>query len=183
MVYNNICRGCISCNPPFCLFQNTFFIFTHTGGYTLTKILVDADACPVKGIIEKTAKQYAISVTMLIDTSHELASVYSTIITIGRGKDAVDMALINMTDKGDIVVTQDYGVAAMALSKQAYAINQDGRVYSNANIDQLLFERHLSAKVRRAGGRTGKFKKRTEQDNDDFEQAFIKLCETVGAGS
>jgi uncharacterized protein YaiI (UPF0178 family) len=78
------------------------------------KILVDADACPVKNIIEKIARQYGLPVLMLIDTSHILASDYSEIILVSKAPDAVDFALINRTVRGDIVVTQDYGVAAMA---------------------------------------------------------------------
>lgn len=87
-------------------------------------ILVDADACPVVGIVEKTAKQYQIPCTLLCDTNHVLYSDYSEVKIIGAGADAVDYALINSCHKGDIVVSQDYGVAAMALSKGAYAIHQ-----------------------------------------------------------
>ena len=57
------------------------------------KILVDADACPVKEIIEKVAKQKNIEVVMYIDSSHILSSDYSKIVTISKGRDAVDLAL------------------------------------------------------------------------------------------
>lgn len=141
------------------------------------KILVDADACPVKGIIEKVAKQNNIKVIMVIDTSHELKSDYSEIITIGKGKDAVDIALINITEKGDIVVTQDYGVATMALAKKAFAISQNGLIYNDNNIESLLFERHMSQRARRGGARAGKIKKRSAEDDKKFEQSLkILLC-------
>lgn len=141
------------------------------------KILVDADACPVKSIVEKVAKKYDIPVIMVIDTSHILESDYSKIIQVSKAPDAVDIALINRTDSGDIVVTQDYGVASMALGKKAHAINQNGKSYTEENIDLLMFERHLSKKQRRAGGRTGSMKKRTKEDNEHFEIAFSNLCE------
>jgi len=112
---------------------------------------------------------------MLIDTSHELKSDYSEIITVSKGRDSVDLALINMTSAGDVVITQDYGVATMALAKKAYAISQNGLIYDDSNIDQLLFERHISQKIRRSGGKSGKFKKRTGEDNVKFEQCFEKL--------
>ena len=63
--------------------------------------------------------------------------------------DAVDYKLISICHKGDIVVSQDYGVAAMALGKGAYAINQSGKWYTNDNIDRMLMERHINKKARR----------------------------------
>ena len=138
-----------------------------------------ADACPVKNEIEEIAKKYNISVTMFIDTSHVLNSDYSEIITVDKSADSVDIALINRTSEGDIVVTQDYGVAAMALGKKAYAINQNGLVYTAENIDRLLFERHIGKKVRRSGGRTGTVKKRTLEDNKRFLENFIALIEKI----
>ncbi|MEY8496203.1 DUF188 domain-containing protein, partial [Lachnospiraceae bacterium 29-91] len=108
------------------------------------RILVDADACPVVKNIEKLAKKYEVSCTLLCDTNHVLRSDYSEVKTIGAGADAVDFALINLCRLGDIVVSQDYGIAAMALGKGAYAIHQSGRWYTNENIDQMLMERHLA---------------------------------------
>ena len=139
------------------------------------KILVDADACPVKHIIVKVAKEYKIPVTMFIDTSHIIDDGYSEVITVDKSRDSVDIALVNKTSNGDIVVTQDYGVAAMALGKRAKAINQNGLVYSDGNIDKLLFERHLGQKVRRSGGRTSGPRKRTKEDDMKFEDSFRKL--------
>ena len=139
------------------------------------KILVDADACPVKSIIEKIAKKYGISVVMFIDSSHILNLEYSEVVTVGQGKDAVDLALINRAEQEDIVVTQDYGVAALALGKGAYAINNFGTVFSDENIDQMLFERHISAKIRRNGRRVCGLHKRTKNDDEQFEQNLVQL--------
>lgn len=140
------------------------------------KILVDADACPVKHIIERVAKELHIPVIMIIDTSHILHSDFSQIITVSKAPDAVDLALINRTDKGDIVVTQDYGVATMALGKKAYAIHHSGRQYTDENIDRLLFERYLSKKQRKAGIRTNNSHRRKSADDESFEQSFRNLC-------
>ena len=108
------------------------------------QIFIDADACPVIRIAEQIAKQHNIPVTLLCDTNHVLTSDYSEVKIIGAGADAVDFALINLCKRSDIVVTQDYGVAAMALGKGAYAIHQSGKWYTNDNIDQMLMERHLN---------------------------------------
>lgn len=136
------------------------------------KILVDADACPVKDIIVVIASQKNIPVIMIIDTSHELNDGYSTIITVEKAKESVDMALINMVNSGDIVVTQDYGLAALALGKSAKVLNQNGLIYSNENIDRLLMERHMGQKIRRGGGRTKGPGRRTRKDDERFEKAF-----------
>ena len=146
-----------------------------------TRIYVDADACPVKGIIEDVAKEYKIPVTMVIDVNHILYSDYSEIVTVSQGADSVDIALINRVQKGDIVVSQDYGVAALALGKGAYAIGNSGLLYTNRNIDKLLFERFMHGKVRRAGkaGRGGGAKKRTDADDESFRTSLKKLCETI----
>jgi hypothetical protein len=143
------------------------------------KILVDADGCPVKNIIIKVAKEYDIPVVMICNTSHIIDDGYSEVVIVGKGKDSVDIALINRADEGDIVVTQDYGVATMALARKAYAINQNGLIYNDDNIDALLFQRHISAKIRRAGGRAINPKKRTNEDNKRFERVLRELIVRV----
>ena len=110
-----------------------------------------------------------------------LASDYSEVKIIGAGADAVDFALINLCKKNDIVVTQDYGVAAMALGKGAYAIHQSGKWYTDENIDQMLMERHLGKKARRASVKSHLKgpKKRTEEDDIRFWKSFEKLLIAV----
>ncbi len=143
------------------------------------RILVDADAAPrsVKHIISRVAKERSFPVTMFTDTSHFLDDSYDEVVTVDKQRDSVDMALINRTLAGDIVVTQDYGLAALALGKGARVLNQNGLVYTAKNIDKLLLERHISQKVRRAGGRTAGPPKRTREDDEKFEVSFRKLIE------
>lgn len=146
-------------------------------------IYVDADACPVVGIVESLAEKYNIPVTLLCDTNHIIHSNYSEVITVGAGADAVDYKLINMCHKGDIVVSQDYGVAAMALVKGAYAIHQSGTWYTDENIDRMLMERHLNKKARRASHKNhiSGPRKRTDADDEHFVQSFEKMIRTVQA--
>ena len=134
------------------------------------QIFVDADACPVVDIVETIAEKYNISTTLLCDTNHILYSDYSDVIVVGAGADTVDYKLISICHKGDVVVSQDYGVAAMALGKGAYAIHQSGKWYTDENIDRMLMERHLNKKARR-----GSAKKRTNEDDERFAQSFEKL--------
>lgn len=143
------------------------------------KIYVDADACPVVRIVEKIAEKYEISCTLLCDTNHILYSDYSEVVIVGAGADAVDFKLISLLSRGDICVSQDYGVAAMALGKGCFAIHQSGKWYTNENIDQMLMERHLAKKARRA---TKKHHlkgpaKRTVEDDIRFEESFEKMVQ------
>lgn len=141
------------------------------------RIYVDADACPVVKIVENIAKEFSIPVTLLCDTNHIIKSEYSEVIIVGAGADAVDFKLISLCNKGDIVVSQDYGVAAMALGKQAYAIHQSGKWYTNENIDQLLMKRHLAKKARRSNSRNHLKgpRKRTDEDDKRFVESFRTL--------
>ncbi len=148
------------------------------------QILIDADACPVVRLTEEVAKEYGIPVMLLCDTNHVLRSDYSEVKIIDAGADAVDFVLIRYCQAGDVVVTQDYGVAAMALGKMAYAIHQSGKWYTNENIDQMLMERHM-AKVARQQAKRGKGKhgkgprKRTREDDEHYEMSLRRLLDNV----
>lgn len=145
------------------------------------RIYVDADACPVVKITEQVARKYELPVTLLCDTNHILTSDYSEMRVIGAGADAVDLALINLCQAGDIVVTQDYGVAAMALGKKAYVIHQNGWQYNAGNIDLLLMKRHMAKKARRSKKKLHLKgpAKRTEEDDDKFATGLIRLIELM----
>ena len=147
----------------------------------IMRILVDADACPVVKIVEQVAKKNDIEVILLCDTNHVITSDYSQVKIIGAGADAVDFALVNQCSKGDIVVTQDYGVAAMILGKGAYGIHQSGKWYTNDNIDQMLMERHMAKKARRSSSKHHMKgpAKRTEEDDVRFRESFEKLIKKV----
>ena len=139
-------------------------------------IYIDADACPVTHIAEDIARKHEIPVMLLCDTNHVLTSDYSTVEVIGAGADAVDFALINLCQRGDIVITQDYGVAALALGKGAKAIHQSGKWFTDDNIDGLLMDRHLAKKARRSGKHHLKGPaKRMEEDDKRFAESFERL--------
>mgnify|MGYP003307678919 CR=1 FL=1 len=145
------------------------------------RILVDADACPVVKITEETAKEYGVPVVLFCDTNHVLYSDYSDVVTVSAGADAVDFVIANNCEKGDIVVTQDYGVAAMILSKGCYGIHQSGKVYTNDNIELMLAERYMAKKARMAKAKNHLKgpRKRTEEDDRRYRQALVKLLERV----
>lgn len=140
-------------------------------------IIVDGDGCAGRDIIEEVAKKYNIPLKIYCDMHHVINLEYGEVIVMDSGFQAVDMKIATEAKKGDIVVTQDYGVAAMVLGKKSYCISPSGYIFSDKNIDKLLFERHISAKVRRGGGKTGKHKKRTEDDNTNLRENLKRLAE------
>lgn len=141
------------------------------------RIIVDADSCPVKEIIEEVAQDYMLPVVMISNINHNITSTYSEVIVVDGNSQAADLAIVNMTAHDDIVVTQDYGLASMVLGKKAKAISPHGRVYSLNNIDTLLMQRHINQKARKAGHKIPHTKKRNNLDNNKFRTNLIKLIE------
>lgn len=142
------------------------------------KILVDADACPVKHIIEKTAQEHGLELIMVCNPHHVIESSYASVIMVDFAPEAVDIAIINRARCGDVVVTQDYGLASLVLSKQARAIHPDGKIYDVGNIDTLLTQRYLNARARKAGMRISGPSKRNPAQDQIFESNLLKLLQT-----
>ncbi|WP_211653062.1 YaiI/YqxD family protein [Planococcus alpniumensis] len=144
----------------------------------MAKILIDADGCPVVDLTIGLAKRFDWPVLLICDTSHEMYREGAETLTVSKGADAVDFVLVNRVQPGDIVVTQDYGLAAMVLAKRGVPIDQNGRVYNEGNIEQLLHGRHVAKKIRQSGGRMKGPKKRQQADNDKFRDSLIDLLES-----
>ena len=142
------------------------------------ELFIDADGCPVTDLAVGLANRYEIPCIIICDTAHEIKRDGAETITVSKGADSVDFALVNMVHSGDLVVTQDYGLAAMCLSKQAIPIHQDGMVYTNENMDSLLFFRAAAKKIRNAGGRLKGPSRRTKEQDKAFAAALKKLLET-----
>ncbi len=132
-------------------------------------ILIDADGCPVVDIVVRLAIANNIDCIIICDTSHVFEKPGAKTITVSKGSDSVDFTLVNMVKHDDIVITQDYGLAAMCLAKKAVTINQNGMVYTNNNIEGLLNERYTSKKIRMSGGRLKGPSKRTAEQDVAFE--------------
>ncbi len=139
------------------------------------RILVDADACPVVDIVLHVAGEYHIPVTLLCDTAHIMHRDGAETVVVEKGADSVDFRLVNMVVAGDLVVTQDYGLAAMCLARSARVLHQNGVEYTADNIDGLLHSRYIGKKIRRAGGRTKGPSPRTSAQDAAFEQALRTL--------
>ena len=141
------------------------------------KIIIDADACPVVDITVGIAKERGLECIIVCDNTHSIEKDWAKTIVVDKGADSADCKIANITEKGDIIVTQDYGLAALILGKGGKALNQNGLVYTESNIDNLLFTRHISKKERMAGNRTKGPKKRTHQNDLDFIESFVMCIE------
>ena len=141
------------------------------------KVLIDADACPVVDIAVRLCADFAMECLLFCATAHQIHRDDAQTLVFDKGADSVDFALVNRVEEGDIVVTQDYGLASMCLAKGARVIHQDGWEYTQYNIDALLFQRHASREYRASGGRIKGPSKRKESQNQDFFNAFQRLLE------
>lgn len=141
------------------------------------KLLIDADGCPVVKAAVKIAESHSISAIIVCDTSHEFSSSYAQIVTVEKGADSADFRLVNIAEKDDIVITQDYGLAAMCLAKECIVIDQNGMIYNDSNIDALLLSRHTAKKIRNAGGRLKGNPKRTKQQDEAFKASLLSVIE------
>ncbi len=139
------------------------------------KIYIDADGCPVVRNTLQIARKFAIPCVIVCDTAHRIAHEGAETIVVAQGADSVDFRLVNLIGKGDIVITQDYGLAAMCLGKAAIVLHQDGKRYTEENISGLLEFRAIGKKIRRSGGRTKGMPKRTVQQDADFEKALLEI--------
>lgn len=139
------------------------------------RVLIDADGCPVVDETVALAKKFHAECLILCDTSHRFEKPGAQTLVFSKGADSVDYALVNLVKPGDIVVTQDYGLAAMCLARAALPLHQDGMVYTSENMDGLLLARHTAKKIRSGGGRLKGPKKRTPEQDLAFKNALTAL--------
>lgn len=146
------------------------------------KILVDADACPVQREIIQVAKKERVSVYLVKSYSHfsheQLPELVETIY-VNPGADSADYKIVELADQGDIVITQDYGLASLCLTKNCTVLHQRGFLFTEKNIDRLLATRHQSARIRRAGGRTKGPRALTTEDRKKFIQLLQRVINST----
>lgn len=143
------------------------------------RILIDADGCPVVDCTVRLAQQYNVECFILCDTAHVFEKEGAKTLIFSKGADSVDFALVNLLEPGDVVVTQDYGLAAMCLARAAIPLSQNGMVYSDTNIDALLLARHTARKIRNAGGRLKGPAKRSSSQDRAFENKLQEILTGV----
>lgn len=146
------------------------------------KLLIDADGCPVTDIALTICRRFSLPCLILCDTAHEFHLEGAETLVFDKGANSVDFALLGRVERGDIVITQDYGLASMCLARGARVLHQDGWEYTTDNIDALLFQRHASRKHRAAGGRFRGPKKRTASQDEAFQIALTRLLQTAVQG-
>ena len=141
------------------------------------KVFIDADACPVVNETVMLCREFKKECIIICDTSHRIEKDGAQTIVVEKGSDSADFKLVNMLQKGDVAVTQDYALAAMALSKGARIINQNGMEYTDKNIDSLLMSRFIAKKIRNSGGRLKGPSKRTKEQTENFVKKLREILE------
>lgn len=141
------------------------------------KIFVDADGCPVVQIAIDLAKESSLEIIVVKNFAHRITDDYAEVVSVDIENDSADFYIVNHLSKGDLVVTQDYGLAALVLAKGAYPINQNGLVYTPDNIDGMLNTRHVHQQLRKAGKHHSNAKKRIKENDDKFRVNFRRLIE------
>lgn len=139
------------------------------------KIYIDADGCPVVKSTLRIAKEFEVPCVVICDTAHRIQAEGAECIVVDKGTDSADFRLVNLIAAGDIAVTQDYGLSAMCLSKRARVLHQDGKEYTDDNIDGLLAFRAAAKKIRQSGGRLKGMPKRTPAQDKAFEAALREM--------
>lgn len=145
-------------------------------------VILDADGCPVVQIVTTLCNRYGINCTLICDTAHSFYGCSFPVIIVDKGSDSADFAIANRVCPGDIVITQDYGLASMCLAKSARVLHQDGWEYTPDNIDALLLQRHESRKLRNSGGRIRGPRKRQKDQDQAFLSAFEKMLQGYVSG-
>lgn len=139
------------------------------------KVIIDGDACPVIKEVEYISKKYGVDCFIVKNHAHNIHSKYSKVITVDTRSEQADFEIVNMTEKDDIIVTQDYGLCGMVIAKDAVGINQYGKEVNSINVDILLMKRDINRQIREKHNKYTKFKKRTKKDNKRFQEQFEKL--------
>ena len=141
------------------------------------RLYIDADGCPVINQALNAAVRRHVESFLICDTAHVFTRRGAETITVDKGADSADFAIVAKLIPGDLVITQDYGLAAMCLAKGARVIDQNGMRYTADNIDGLLESRAASARIRRGGGRLKGPAKRTAEQNEAFITAFHAMIQ------
>ncbi|WP_342388339.1 YaiI/YqxD family protein [Salinicoccus bachuensis] len=147
------------------------------------KVIVDADACPVKDTIMKETRNRQVPVVLVSSLSH-----YSTqdlpdhvrAVYVEAGPDAADFKVVQLAAKDDIVVTQDYGLASLLLPKGCTVLHHKGFEYDDRNIDHLLETRYMGSMIRKGGGRTKGPKPFSREDKAAFLKIFRQKLGSTG---
>jgi hypothetical protein len=143
------------------------------------RILVDGDGCPVLEITSQVAAEFSLELLVYTDLNHRHQLSYGKLIIVDQGFQSVDMILYNNLKAGDLVITVDYGLAALALGAKARVLSFSGREFNNRNIDNLLARRHLQRQQRKKTGRHTSHHKRTSADDLRFKQSLLEIIREI----
>ena len=142
---------------------------------------MDGDACPVRREVERVAERFDIQVLWFANSAQDVAeSSRIHAVPVGDRRDAADFAMVTACRVGDVVITDDLGLAAMALAAKAEALSSRGRQFKREAMPALLERRHAARKMRRAGGRTSGPRALSPADRDRFRRTLEEVLAADG---
>ena len=142
------------------------------------KLFIDGDGSPVKDTTIELAKQYQLPVVIVTSVDHFTTKEYPEFVTfiyVDKGADSADYKIVGLIQSGDILVTQDYGLASLVLGKGVRVLHQMGKEYTQETIEPMLEQRYFSAKIRKSGQRTKGPKPYTSEDRERFKESLKKI--------
>ena len=142
------------------------------------RLMVDGDGSPVKEEVIRLGQRFQLPVIIITSVDHYTTKEYPPfvrLVYVDKGADRADYQIVKEILPGDILITQDYGLAALVLAKKGVVLNQNGKWYTENNINELLDLRYTSQKMRQSGVRLKGPKKRKKEDNDQFVQALTSF--------
>lgn len=145
----------------------------------MPKILIDADGCPVVDETIEIGEAYGIEVILVADTSHVFSYEDISVIVADKGRDRTDFILLQNVEKDDIVITQDYGLAALVLSRKAHPVSHNGFLYTEDNMDDFLASRYMGSLMRKHKNHGPHMRKRTREDDERFIATLESLLESL----
>jgi uncharacterized protein YaiI (UPF0178 family) len=141
----------------------------------LIRIFVDADACPVKQEIVQAGTGFHVDIYFIASYAHQSESHSGNWIYVDSFKDQVDFYIYKHVRKGDIVVTQDMGLASLLVKQGVRVLSPRGTILRDEQMDTILYNRYMSAKLRRNGTYTKGPKAFSAEDRKRFLQELKKI--------
>ena len=146
------------------------------------QILIDADACPVVDIAIVAGLRYRVKCALFCDTSHDIRRSGAITVVVDKAAEHTPVALSRCAAKDDIVITQDYDLAALCLGRGAKVLHHDGWEYTSENIEELLMQRQQEMEARAKRVRTRREKPRTADQDRAFASALDSLLRKILQG-
>lgn len=144
------------------------------------RFVIDGDGSPVKEEVIRLGKKFQLPVLIITSVDHYTMKEYPDFVQfiyVDKGADRADYQIVKEIKPGDLLITQDYGLASLVLPKKARVFHHSSKEYLAETIDQLLMQRYIGGQMRKAGKRTKGPKPFTASDRQLFYEIMTDIVE------